>query len=50
MAKQAKPAKGKSRSGNPARRAAEETSEGASPAVPELDVSALPEDVRRLLG
>ena len=58
MAKSSRPAKGKSRSGNPAKRAALETGPGAAgdagvgdePAVPAFDASQLPPELRNLLG
>ena len=55
MAKSTKPAKGKSRSGNPAKRAALESGEGVlesgdeAPAAP-FDVSSLPPELKNLLG
>lgn len=51
MAKAIKPAKGKSRSGNPAKRADQEAGISSSTAVPpELDMSTLPPELKKLLG
>ena len=55
MAKTTRPAKGKSRSGNPAKRAALESGEGAvgaegQPEAPPFDVSSLPPELKNLLS
>jgi hypothetical protein len=52
MAKSSKPAKGKSRSGNPAKRAVIDSGESVAVEAPEeaFDISSLPPELRNLLG